>query len=481
MHKRWPKFAILGFVLVVSAFGIHLARTRPGLFSNQSLLGGVIFLQVLLACIWKFRQSFFTFLMVAFTGAGLDLPLAGAWTSLRWIVLAVGALVGFMVFMHDRRRQFGVVHLLAFCCVLGAFVSAGVSVLPRAAFLKAVSLFLLFLYASSGGRLAILGRESGFLRGLVWACEVTVYLTFPAYVVFHTKPWGNTNSLGLVMGVVVAPVLLWAVLTTKRRVLRWRYSFGLVLAIFLLFFGLSRAGILADFVAMAVLLILARKRRLLISSSIAVLALVAVLALWDPVTVQNYGSESAKTLLYKGHQQEGLLGSRRSPWQETMDVISQHPWFGSGFGTSPVGAADDMGNFSSTASSNREHGSSFLTILEWVGLVGILPFVALLFMLVWTIGRMLVWVYRANAPSHPAVPIVLVLVAALIHAGFEDWLFAVGFYLTILFWTFAFMLVDFVEVLDPSPMKPMGSWRLYPAGGRLSVAQRAVNPMSTDL
>ena len=280
------------------------------------------------------------------------------------------------------------------------------------------------------------------------------------------------------MGVVVAPVLLWAVLTAKRRVLRWRYSFALVLAIFLLFLGLSRAGILAAFVAMAVLLFLTRRRRLLITSSIVVLTLVAVVALWDPVALQNYGSESAKTVLYKGHQQEGLLGSRRSPWQETTDVISQHPWFGSGFGTSPVGAADDMGNFSSTASSNREHGSSFLTIFEWVGLVGILPFVALLFMLVWTIGRMLVWVYRANAPSHPAVPIVLVLVAALIHAGFEDWLFAVGFYLTVLFWTFAFMLVDFVEVLGPSPAKAAGSWRLHPVADSVSLAQRAVGPLS---
>ena len=38
----------------------------------------------------------------------------------------------------------------------------------------------------------------------------------------------------------------------------------------------------------------------------------------------------------------------------------------------------------------------------------------------------------------------MVVLAGLIHANFEDWLFAVGSYLCLLFWVFAFELVDII-------------------------------------
>jgi hypothetical protein len=36
----------------------------------------------------------------------------------------------------------------------------------------------------------------------------------------------------------------------------------------------------------------------------------------------------------------------------------------------------------------------------------------------------------------------MVMIAGLTHAGFEDWLFAAGYYLTVLFWVLAFLLMD---------------------------------------
>ena len=36
----------------------------------------------------------------------------------------------------------------------------------------------------------------------------------------------------------------------------------------------------------------------------------------------------------------------------------------------------------------------------------------------------------------------MVVLAGLLHAGFEDWLFAVGYYLTVFFWVAAFLLMD---------------------------------------
>jgi hypothetical protein len=48
----------------------------------------------------------------------------------------------------------------------------------------------------------------------------------------------------------------------------------------------------------------------------------------------------------------------------------------------------------------------------------------------------------------PAVPAAAILVAGLIDAGFEDWLFAVGYYLSVFFWVMAFILADLLRSTD---------------------------------
>ena len=80
--------------------------------------------------------------------------------------------------------------------------------------------------------------------------------------------------------------------------------------------------------------------------------------------------------------------------------------------------------------------------MEWMGLLGILPFIALIALLVIALGRVFVWMRKTGSAAHYSVPIMMVLTAGLVHAMFEDWLFAVGYYLTVLFWSFAFMLMD---------------------------------------
>jgi hypothetical protein len=40
------------------------------------------------------------------------------------------------------------------------------------------------------------------------------------------------------------------------------------------------------------------------------------------------------------------------------------------------------------------------------------------------------------------------VLAGIVHATFEDWLFAVGSYPCVYFWVFAFMLADFVPTGD---------------------------------
>jgi O-antigen ligase len=149
--------------------------------------------------------------------------------------------------------------------------------------------------------------------------------------------------------------------------------------------------------------------------------------------------------LYKGHAEGGVLASRRGVWEKTWEVIKENPWFGSGFGTSVT--ADDMTKlaFAKTHIDSwviREHGNSYLGITEWVGLLGVVPFYSLILLTARNAGRVFSWMRRTGDGCSPAIPGAAVVTAGLVHAAFEDWMFAVGYYLCVFFWAMAFILVD---------------------------------------
>ncbi len=52
------------------------------------------------------------------------------------------------------------------------------------------------------------------------------------------------------------------------------------------------------------------------------------------------------------------------------------------------------------------------------------------------------YMLRTLDGSHPAVPLAMICLAGLVGAVFEDWLFAVGYYLSVFVWSLAFCLVD---------------------------------------
>ena len=431
-----------GFAVLATA-ALLLAQIRPEYFNDAMFLAVLIFLQLLLAAVWKFRTLFFAFLMMAFFWAGLDVPMTAAWTSARWVVLGVGAVAGCVLFMNNRTRHFHSFHLLAAFCVAAAFVSASVSTYPKTAVLKAVSLLLLFLYAGTGGRLAIHGREWHFFRGLLLACEIVSWLAALAYFPFDPEPWGNPNSLGLVMGVGIAPLLFWGTLIAESRLLRWRRAAALYVSIMLLFLTVARASILGGLSAIAIGCIVLRRQKILLQAGMVALCGLTIVGLIAPARLSGLPETASSHFVYKGRPDTGLLGSRRSPWQLTLDVIGQHPWLGSGFGTSPSGQElNGEGMFSSNTDTSREHGSSYLAIVEWEGLIGVVPFAALLLTLLWKAGQVLAWMSRTRCANHPAVPIVMLIVGTFIHAAFEDWLFAPGYYFTVFFWTLAFALFD---------------------------------------
>ena len=468
MSSALLKIALFAALVLGCISLLFLAHARPGYFNNAAYLSGFIFLQVLIAAVGNFRRWFAVLLVLSFVFAGTDLPLGEGWTTARWLVLAVGTAVGFVIFMRSRKHHFGAFHLLALFCVLAAFVSAIISYYPSVAFLKALSLLLLFLYSASGGRVTILGREKNFYKGLLLGCEITVLVTAISYLVLHHETWGNPNSLGLVMGTATAPLLLWGVLISETRPLRWRRTFFLVLCLTLLIVSNSRAGMLSCAVALAAMCIALRQRKIMIQGLAGVLVVIAVTAIFAPSKLVQFTSQSTETLLYKGQRQAGILGSRRSPWQQTMDVIQAHPWFGSGFGTSPSGSETMKVQItSSTTETAREHGSSYLAILEWVGLLGVTPFYALLMFLLITVARVFAWMRRTGNKYHPVVPLAAVVLAGLVHAGFEDWLFAVGYYLCVFYWPLAFSFIDLAPPRLSETVAATPHWTLPRIGERV--------------
>ncbi len=450
-RRRKFVFTLAGLV----AFGFLLAfvQRMPGLFANTTTLAGILALEIALAGLAHLESLFFPLLMGSFLWAGTFLPFYTTADSLRWLFLGVGALGGLIVWAKNPGSpRLSAFHLVALFCVASAIVSAAVSDLPEMALLKVCSLFLLFLYASVGARAAVAGREKQFIAGLILACEWGIYFTALCYFLLDFSLFGNPNALGAATGVVGVPVMLWAASVAETPALRRRRFFALALCGSLLYVSNSRASILGAAVALLLFTIVARYHRLLVQCVFLCLFFLTIIAVVSPSRANDMVSSFTGRMLYKDPaSSHEILDSRLSPWEETLSVIRQHPWFGSGFGTSELGGVRPTSMPSSvhtTPGWNREHGSSYLAIGEYLGLLGVLPFLALLLILLHRVFRAFRRVRATANPSDLCTPLALVIVAGLVHAGFEDWLFAVGSYLCVFFWVCAFLLVDLVPSAD---------------------------------
>jgi O-antigen ligase len=448
----------MGAVALCALF-LELQR-RPGVFANSTYLGAILMLEIVLACLWRFERVFFPVTMGCFLLAATGLPFSGESFTVRWLFLAVGALVGFMIWMRTSRAQhFGSFHLVALFCVLSAIASASASALPIVGLLKAASLFLLFLYAATGGRVALTGREKSFVGGLVLACEILVFVLAAGYFAGYNV-FGNPNNLGAILGVVATPVLLWAALVAEDRRERQRRYTALALCAILLYVTVCRAAIVADIIITVGVALALRRPRMLVRAVFAGALLLEVMAVANPSHMGELMDSLSGKFIFKvegrpAHQ--GIFGSRDTPWDDTISAVKRHPWFGTGFGTSDMGT-DQSGTRDSSIytveGSNREHGSSYLAMAEYMGLLGIVPFLILLILLSRAVARVYTWVRRTGSMSHYSIPFALVTIAGLIHAAFEDWLFAAGSYLCVFFWVSAFLMIDLVPEIKAAERMP---------------------------
>jgi O-antigen ligase len=454
--ERIPKGILVAAVILGVIALAYLAYSRPGYFTSQIYLGGILLLECLAAGVWMYRRVFFPLIAVAFLLAGVDLPVGAFWSVLRWVFLAVGALSGTFLVFKERSHHFGLIHVVAMFAILSALASAAVSQFPQVALLKALSLLLLFLYGSTGARLAVTGRESQFFTGLLLGCEVFIG-TLVGFYAIGIEMMGNPNSLGAVTGIVLAPVLLWGAFLEDTPFVQRRRFVLYAACMYLVFHSHARAGMATALISSGVLCIALRKYGAVIKGAVVILVLASASAILQPENFSNAISSLKTSVIYKGGAEGSLLASRASPWQSAIDSIHTHFWFGTGLGTVETNKdPKQIGIFSSNSNVTAENGSSYLAILSGVGVLGALPFSFLLLLLLGKSLRTLLWLAKTGNPCQPAVPLALIIVAGLFHAGFEDWLFAPGNYLCVWFWSLAFIFAD----IAPSSVPQVAfAWR----------------------
>src|SRR5208337_279921 len=188
--------------------------------------------------------------------------------------------------------------VLAAFAVLAAAASSAVSRYPGFALLKALSLLLLFVYAGTGARLAVTGRENQFFRGLLTGCEVFVGVVAAFYFV-GVEVMGNPNSLGAVMGVVAAPVLLWGTILREDVLVHQRRLFLCTISMYLVFHSHSRASLIAVLASCGLLCAALRRYKLLAQGIVVILIVVAASAILDPEGFSKTTSSLTSSVVYK--------------------------------------------------------------------------------------------------------------------------------------------------------------------------------------
>lgn len=463
MTERLPKLAVTVGMMLSMPVLLYFAYFRPGYFNNPVLLGVFLAAEALFVGAWLYRRIFLPVVLLAFLFAGIDLPLGGIWVAGRWFFLAIGAAIGSFILLKERNHQFRLFHGFAILAATAALISAAVSRYPTFALLKAVSILLLFLYGGTGARLAASGRENRFVRGLVLGCEMFTGAMGFFYLVGR-EAMGNPNSLGAIMSVFAAPILLWSALIDDTPVIHHRRMLLFGVAAYLLWHSHSRAGLLAAFVTCSLLCLCLRKYRLFAHGIVVLLIFLTAAAIFDPDAFWATLRSTKNTVVYKDRDASlGMLSSRQTPWEHAMRSINKHLWFGSGFGTTDNGvdASAHLSKFSTIEGVTSENGSSYLSILSWVGIIGFAPFALLLLSLLAKVVRTCLWMLNTTSPHHLAVPLAMVIFAGLIHASFEDWLFAPGYYLCVFFWSMAFILTDYAPWAPlPSLSQPWRPWLL---------------------
>jgi hypothetical protein len=436
MPARYPESGGLMAAVLSLAFSALLALSISR--GDAALTGFVLAAGASLGTLLWYESLSFPLLVLTFFWAGMRVPFSGMAETARWVVLAVCAALGVLCWGAARKPfHFGNLHLFAIMTISAFLLSYDVSPNPTLTLMKSVSVALLFVYCSTGALVYIDSIEKSLLRVATVIGEVLVYGTLVSYYLVDLPIFGNPNSLGAVMGCIAWPVLFWSALNARDPGQRYRGACSLLVCGFLLQHSLARAAIGAAAVSSLLVLFAMRRYRLMAGFVLGMCLAGLAMTTFMP----NQWRTLVQGVVYKKSPGTEILQSRQTRWDESVDNIQRRPWFGNGFGASKDISEEWRGGFT-TGGLSREHGNSYLGIVAGVGFAGAIGPGLLLGFLVELMRRACVRTRRSRDGSDRSIMMSALLAAGLCHAFFEDWLFAAGYYLCVVFWVTAFALAD---------------------------------------
>jgi len=358
-------------------------------------------------------------------------------SNVRWVALA---LMGFAYFMAiasagQRTRRARVLDVIILTWVAYAFLTVLYSIAPVLTVQRSVTLLLMYMAVFwAGWRCAGQHGEEKTIEIVLGACSFVcvaglLMLPLDDGVWLRGRFRGlmeNPNSLGLLAGVLF-PVAL-ELLLAKRRPKYW--ALVGIMAVSLVLTG-SRGGILAALLGSAYVMWRARRRAFLASA-----AAMMVAALWVG-TSPRLKERWIENPYVRAETIRTGSGRVSEAWPAAMNIISERPMFGHGFGTEDL----LFEAYGYDPKSFREHtGSylhnSYLGLTAQTGVVGALAFFGpLIFLLVSSALRSL-----HDDTLDLKHGLQGVLISALVACFFESWIYSMGNSQAFPFWL-SFMLL----------------------------------------
>jgi len=411
------------------------------------------------------RPYFLTVATLAiFVGAAMPIVnQAGVLTQLRWAMLFA---LAFTLLLTSAVRGTGSswhpTHVSLALFVVFAAISSSYSPNSLMTLLKTASFGSLVLAAVLYGRLEARqgsGGQCQLFEPLYW-CAVLValgcilshlHLLPHSQGSFSTRyfqgPFGNPNSLGAFVS-LVAPVLLLRIFDPLHKRGPEPYA-NVALAISSLVFLLmsrSRAGILGTILGCGWWLYFSYRKAFR-----AFLGGVAVCGVITWAYFPGYLKSLDEVYLRKGGAY--VLQSREDLWGASWNAAKDSPVIGVGFGAAK-GYSEDWELGFATSGASREKGSSYLALIEEVGVIG---FGLLMAPLAWALIGAADRLSRLRTRHPPAaefwstLTLSACLVGGLGNAFSEAWLTAAGFFTTVIFWMAFGVLASRLAAPSPGP------------------------------
>jgi O-antigen ligase len=127
-------------------------------------------------------------------------------------------------------------------------------------------------------------------------------------------------------------------------------------------------------------------------------------------------------------------------WEELWYKFWLNPWFGSGFGVYDIASGSNGISFNSNGLT-IEKANSYLGILEELGIVGAFIAACQTFFVLFTVSKKIAK-KKYRSYENRNILLMSIFVAGLINASFEAWMYAVGSFIAVSFWIFAFVAAN---------------------------------------